>query len=213
MEFDELQPLRRAGAGDAEEPGLAPRTALTMLRQCSPLISPFAAWASSQRSGASSSLASLLLGRGRRRAYEGTPSLGESLYIAFIAVVGLAGAAVAHGLYQPWGTRVGRRALRMLARFGGFILLLGVALHEGPPGIRRAGRVACHPQGWRTDDSYGSLERTPWCGVIPYHVQKAASSRSSRLREGLASRSRTVRRRPPPSWTAALTRRQLHFDA
>lgn len=44
---------------------------------------------------------------------------------------GLAGAAVAHGLYQPWGTRVGRRALRMLARFGGLILLLGVAVGVG----------------------------------------------------------------------------------
>jgi hypothetical protein len=64
-------------------------------------------------------------------AYEGTPSLGESLYIAFIAVLGLAGAAVAHGLYQPWGTRVGRRALRRLARFGGVILLLGVAFGVG----------------------------------------------------------------------------------
>jgi hypothetical protein len=64
-------------------------------------------------------------------AYEGTPSLGESLYIAFIAVLGLAGAAVAHGLYQPWGTRVGGRALRMLARFGGVILLLGVAFGVG----------------------------------------------------------------------------------
>jgi hypothetical protein len=64
-------------------------------------------------------------------AYEGTPSLGESLYIAFIAVLGLAGAAVAYGLYQPWGTRVGGRALRMLARFGGVILLLGVAFGVG----------------------------------------------------------------------------------
>jgi hypothetical protein len=64
-------------------------------------------------------------------AYEGTPSLGESLYIAFIAVLGLAGAAVAHGLYQPWGTRVGDRTLRMLARFGGVILLLGVAFGVG----------------------------------------------------------------------------------
>src|SRR5262245_12291096 len=64
-------------------------------------------------------------------AYEGDPSLGESLYIAFIAVVGLAGAAVAHGLYQPWGNRPGRRPLRMLARFGGVILLLGVAVGVG----------------------------------------------------------------------------------
>jgi hypothetical protein len=64
-------------------------------------------------------------------AYEGTPSLAESLYIAFIAVLGLAGAAVAHGLYQPWGTRVGRRALRRLARVGGVILLLGVAVGVG----------------------------------------------------------------------------------
>lgn len=64
-------------------------------------------------------------------AYEGTPNLAESLYIAFIAVLGLAGAAVAHGLYQPWGTRVGRRALRSLARVGGVILLLGVAVGVG----------------------------------------------------------------------------------
>lgn len=64
-------------------------------------------------------------------AYEGTPSLAESLYIAFIAVLGLVGAAVAQGLYQPWGTRVGRRALRRLARVGGVILLLGVAIGVG----------------------------------------------------------------------------------
>ena len=62
---------------------------------------------------------------------EGTLSLGDSLYIAFIAVLGLAGAAVAYGLYQPWGTRVGRRPLRILARFGGIILLVGVAFGVG----------------------------------------------------------------------------------
>ena len=45
-------------------------------------------------------------------------TLGESLYIAFIAVLGLAGAAVAHGLYQPWGARIGHRRLRTLARLG-----------------------------------------------------------------------------------------------
>jgi hypothetical protein len=58
-------------------------------------------------------------------------TLGESLYIAFIAVLGLAGAAVAHGLYQPWGARIGHRRLRTLARLGGVLLLLGVIYGTG----------------------------------------------------------------------------------
>jgi hypothetical protein len=62
---------------------------------------------------------------------ESTLTLADSLYIAFIAVLGLAGAAVAHGLYQPWGMRVGRRRLRLLARFGGLLLFLGVAVGVG----------------------------------------------------------------------------------
>jgi hypothetical protein len=57
--------------------------------------------------------------------------LAESLYIGFIALLGLAGAAVALGLYQPWGTRVGRRRLRTVARLGGIVLLLGVAVGVG----------------------------------------------------------------------------------
>jgi hypothetical protein len=62
---------------------------------------------------------------------EGALTLGESLYIAFVAVLGLTGAAVAHGLYQPWGARVGRRRLEFVARLGGVALLLGVAVGVG----------------------------------------------------------------------------------
>jgi hypothetical protein len=58
-------------------------------------------------------------------------SLADSLYIGFIAVLGLAGAAVAHGLYQPWGGRTGRRRLRMLARLAGALLFLGVVVGVG----------------------------------------------------------------------------------
>jgi hypothetical protein len=61
----------------------------------------------------------------------GTPTLAEALYIAFIAVLGLVGAAVAHGLYRPWGARVGQRRLRIAARLGGVVLLLGVAFGVG----------------------------------------------------------------------------------
>ena len=60
------------------------------------------------------------------------PSLAASLYIAFIAVLGLVGAAVAYGLEKGWGARSGRRRLRMLARLGGLVLLLGVAVGVGP---------------------------------------------------------------------------------
>ncbi len=56
-----------------------------------------------------------------------TPSLGASLYIAFIAVLGLLGAAVAHGLSRSWVVRVQRRRLLLLARIGAIALLLGVA--------------------------------------------------------------------------------------
>jgi len=57
--------------------------------------------------------------------------LADSLYIGFIALLGLAGTAVAHGLYRPWGARIGRRRLRMLARLGGTLLVLGVAVGVG----------------------------------------------------------------------------------
>jgi hypothetical protein len=58
-------------------------------------------------------------------------SFGASLYIGLVAVAGLVGAAAAHGLYQPWGTAVGRRRLRVLARIGAVALLLGVAIGIG----------------------------------------------------------------------------------
>jgi hypothetical protein len=58
-------------------------------------------------------------------------SLAASLYIGFIALLGLAGSAVALGLYQPWGVRMGRQRLRLLARLGGALLILGVAVGVG----------------------------------------------------------------------------------
>jgi hypothetical protein len=58
-------------------------------------------------------------------------SLGDSLYIAVIALIGLASALVAHGLYRPWGARFGRNHLRLLARIGGTLLSLGVAIGVG----------------------------------------------------------------------------------
>jgi hypothetical protein len=61
----------------------------------------------------------------------GGQSLADSLYIGFIAVLGLAGTAVAHGLYQPWGAHIGRDRLRLLARIGGTLLALGVAAGVG----------------------------------------------------------------------------------
>jgi hypothetical protein len=61
----------------------------------------------------------------------GGQSLADSLYIGFIALLGLAGAAVAHGLYRPWGARIGRTRLRLLARLGGTLLLVGVAVGVG----------------------------------------------------------------------------------
>jgi hypothetical protein len=54
-----------------------------------------------------------------------------SLYIGFIAAIGLASVAVALGLHQPWGVRVGRSRLRLLARVGGTLLFLGVAVGVG----------------------------------------------------------------------------------
>lgn len=62
---------------------------------------------------------------------EDSPSLAASLYIGLVAVIGLAGSAVALGLNRPWGAAVGRRGLQLLARFGGAALLLGVAVGVG----------------------------------------------------------------------------------
>ena len=57
---------------------------------------------------------------------EPADTLGAQLYIAFIAVLGLAGAGVAFGL-----ARGPRPALTLLARIGGAALLLGVAVGTG----------------------------------------------------------------------------------
>jgi hypothetical protein len=54
-------------------------------------------------------------------------TLGAQTYIAFIAVLGLAGAAVARGLARS--SR--RRTLILLARAGGAALLLGVVVGTG----------------------------------------------------------------------------------
>jgi hypothetical protein len=61
----------------------------------------------------------------------GGQSLADSLYIGFIAMLGLAGAAVAHGMNQSWGARIGSHRLRGLARLGGIFLILGVAVGVG----------------------------------------------------------------------------------
>jgi hypothetical protein len=57
--------------------------------------------------------------------------LAASLYIAFIAVLGLLSAGVARGLGQPRGARVGRGRLRALARAGSIALAIGVAVGAG----------------------------------------------------------------------------------
>jgi hypothetical protein len=58
-------------------------------------------------------------------------SLLDSLYIGLIALIGLASGAIALGLYQPWGERIGRGRLRLLARIGGILLCLGVTIGVG----------------------------------------------------------------------------------
>jgi hypothetical protein len=62
---------------------------------------------------------------------QGASGAGAQAYIAFIAAVGLAGAAVGHGFEHDWGARVGRRRLTLLARAGGAALLLGVLIGVG----------------------------------------------------------------------------------
>jgi hypothetical protein len=56
---------------------------------------------------------------------------GAQGYIAFIAALGLAGGAVAHGLAHGLGARVSHRTLVLLARAGGAALLLGVVVGTG----------------------------------------------------------------------------------
>lgn len=56
----------------------------------------------------------------------GVTDAAAQAYIGFIAVVGLVGAAVAHGFVHGWGARLGRQRLTLLARAGGAVLLLGV---------------------------------------------------------------------------------------
>jgi hypothetical protein len=58
----------------------------------------------------------------------GADTPAARVYIAFIALIGLAGAAVADGLVHGWAARLGRRRLVLLARVGGAVLLLGVAV-------------------------------------------------------------------------------------
>jgi hypothetical protein len=48
------------------------------------------------------------------------------VFIGFIAVVGLLGAAVGHGFAHDRGARLGRRRLTLLARAGGAALAIGV---------------------------------------------------------------------------------------
>jgi hypothetical protein len=110
-------------------------------------------------------------------AYEGTPSLGESLYIAFIAVLGLAGAAVAHGLYQPWGTRVGRRGLRRTR-----------PLRRSHPLARRRSR--------RRQLDCGRLARRRRCERRSYHGL-LLGRRAALLGAGLAPRSVGAGTTPP----------------
>ena len=75
-------------------------------------------------------------------------TLAVQSYIAFIAVLGLVGAAVAHGVVHGLGARVGRRTLILLARAGGAVLLVGVAVGTG---------------GWLVD---GSLNGDGAAGVV-----------------------------------------------
>jgi hypothetical protein len=56
---------------------------------------------------------------------------GAQSYIAVIAVLGVVGAAVAHGLVHDWAARLGRRRLVLLARAGGAALLVGVVIGAG----------------------------------------------------------------------------------
>ncbi len=59
---------------------------------------------------------------------DGDLSGGASAYIAFIALVGAVAAAIAYGLYRALEDGVERPRLRLLARIGGALLLLGVTV-------------------------------------------------------------------------------------
>jgi hypothetical protein len=60
-----------------------------------------------------------------------TDTPAAQAYIAFIAALGIVGAAVAHGHVRDWSTRQSRRWPTVLARAGGVVLLLGVAVSVG----------------------------------------------------------------------------------
>ncbi|MFN8112616.1 MAG: hypothetical protein U0R51_05395 [Solirubrobacterales bacterium] len=59
---------------------------------------------------------------------ETADSVAASLYIGFVALLGVAGAAVARGLDRPWGERFGIARLRLTARTGGAMLATGVVI-------------------------------------------------------------------------------------
>src|SRR4051794_29904767 len=58
--------------------------------------------------------------------HAGDAVAAAQVYIGFIAVVGLLGAAVGQGFAHDRGARVGRRRLTLLARAGGAALAIGV---------------------------------------------------------------------------------------
>ena len=61
----------------------------------------------------------------------GATDAAQNAYIAFIAVLGLVGAAVGHGFQHAWGARLGRHRLELLARAGGAALAFGVLIGVG----------------------------------------------------------------------------------
>jgi hypothetical protein len=70
-------------------------------------------------------------GGGSGLSHDGNASLGASLYVGFIALLGLAGTVVAYSLERPMGASIGVRQLRLIARIGGIALLLGVVVGVG----------------------------------------------------------------------------------
>ena len=62
---------------------------------------------------------------------ETTEGVGVAIYIAFIGVLGLAGAAVAYGLGRFPAARIERMHLIGLARTGAIVLALGVVFGVG----------------------------------------------------------------------------------
>ena len=62
---------------------------------------------------------------------QGGANAAQRAYIAFIAALGLVGAAVGHGFAHDWGARLGRHRLELLARAAGGALLFGVLIGVG----------------------------------------------------------------------------------